>query len=442
MKYKYLLTTAFLVLILFSFTIIYASDELNINSKSAIAIDADTLNILYDKNIDSKVYPASITKIMTAILSLENLDLNMNVTVSKTAINIPWDSSSIYLKQGEILTVEELLYGLLLNSGNDAANVLAEAVSGTLEDFAKLMNNKAKELGCTGTNFVNAHGYSHDDHYTTALDIVKIFDYCTKNEMFMKIISTKKYVINETNKTNSKRYLANTNRLILTKEESVNSKYYEYAIGGKTGYTNDAGRTLVTIGQKDGKKVIIAVFKAGKVNGEDARYPDAINLFEYSFNNYNKVIFGNNSDFNFIYTNYNNKLKYELKIKDPLELMIKNSEDIIDVSYNISLDEDVLQTLSEKDVTDNSVGTITFTINTNKSSYNVKHKLYLKGISSFAIINSSNYIFWIIGLTISGLLIGIIIFANIHKIKNKKKNKSKRKNRQLNHKISYFKTLK
>lgn len=430
MKSKYLWTFVVTLVIIFSSTNIFALEEPTIYSKAAIAIDADSLTILYGKNIDTKVYPASITKIMTAILSIENLDLNKSVVVSKTALQIPWDSSSIYLKEGEVLTVNELLYGLLLNSGNDAANVLAEAVSGSIDNFVTLMNKKAAELGCTGTNFVNTHGYSHDDHYTTALDIVKIFDYCTKNDVFMQIISTKSYTINETNKTDSKRHLYNTNRLILTKEESVHSRFYEYAIGGKTGYTDEAGRTLVTIGEKDGKKVILAVFKAGQVDGKDARYTDAINLFEYSFNNYDKVQFANNKDFNFTYTNYNNKLKYNLEIQDTLELMLKSDEKITDVSYVINLNEDVLASLSETDTTSSSVGDITYLVNTTQSSYESKYNLYLKDIVSFAIINNSNYGIWIIGFILAVVLITISLLTVI----KRSKSKAKRKNRQLKHK--------
>ena len=424
--YRFLIT----FFLCFMITNIYASNELDLTAKTAIAVDADTLNILYGKEINTKVYPASITKIMTAILALENLDLNKSITVSKTAIQIPWDSSSIYLKEGEILTVEELLYGLLLDSGNDAANVLGEAVSGSLSDFYSLMNKKAKELGCTGTNFVNAHGYSHDDHYTTALDIAKIFSYCVKNETFLKIISTKFYIIDETNKTNEKRYLANTNRLILTEEDSENSRYYEYAIGGKTGYTYDAGRTLVTIGKKDDKTIITAVFKSGLLNGKDARYNDAVSLFEYSFNNFEKVDIAYDRDFNFIYTNYNNKLKYNLILKDDLQLLININENITDISYDIYLNEEILQTIEEKETTNEAVGKIKFVINTTGESYKLDHNLYLDDVTSFAIINKSNYVIWIISFVFTGIVITSMIIAKIHI----NKNKPKRKHRQMNSK--------
>lgn len=230
MKYKILLFT---LLFVSSFYCVFANESFTINSKAAVAMDADSSVILYNKDMNKKVYPASTTKILTAILAIENLDLNKSVVVSKTAISIPWDSSSVYLKEGEIITINDLLYCLLLNSGNDAANVLAEAVSGSIPKFVELMNLKAEELGCTNTHFNNAHGYSDDKHYTTALDMAKIFNYCIKNKIFTNIISTKSYIVNETNITNEKRYLNNTNRLILKKEDSVHARYYEYCIGRK-----------------------------------------------------------------------------------------------------------------------------------------------------------------------------------------------------------------
>ena len=201
MKYK----IALLILIFTTcFCCVFASENLTIHSKAAIAMDADSSIILYNKDINKKIYPASTTKIITAILAIENLDLNRSVVVSKSAISIPWDSSSVYLKEGEIVSVKDLLYCLLLNSGNDAANVLAEAVSGDIPHFVTLMNIKAKEIGCTNTNFNNAHGYSDDNHYTTALDMAKIFNYCIQNETFVDIISAKSYVVEKTNKTNTR----------------------------------------------------------------------------------------------------------------------------------------------------------------------------------------------------------------------------------------------
>ncbi len=408
--------------ILFNTFTIFAAEPPSTNSKAAIAMEAGSGTILYEKNINGKVYPASITKILTAILAIENLKLEDNIVASKAALKIPWDSSSAYIKEGEILTVDELLHCLLIYSGNDAANVLAEAVSGNIPDFVKLMNSKAKELGCTGTNFVNAHGYSDDNHYTTALDIAKIFNYCIQNEHFVKIISTKLYIVPETNKTKSKRYLYNTNRLLLTKSENKHGRYYEYAIGGKTGYTNEAGRTLVTLGEKDGKTIIIAVFKAAMINGKDARYTDAINLFNYSFDNFSKRTFTNKDNYIFDYTNYNTNLKIKLNIKDALELMIKNDDQITDISYSLKLDEPKLNLLRKENFkTGEDFGDITFTVNTTSNSYTATYDLTATELKTLNIIKEPKFTAIIIIILI--LIITVIgIIAKINKKQKKQKN--------------------
>ncbi len=406
--------------ILFNCFSVFAAEPPTTNSKAAIAMEAGSGTVLYDKNMNAKVYPASITKIITAILALENLDLNQNIVATKTALKIPWDSSSAYIKEGEILTVDELLHCLLIYSGNDAANVLAEAVSGNVQDFVKLMNEKAKELGCTGTNFVNAHGYSDDNHYTTALDIAKIFNYCIQNEKFVEIISTKLYIVPETNKTKSKRYLYNTNRLILTKEESKHARFYEYAIGGKTGFTNEAGKTLVTLGQKDGKTIIIAVFKAGTVNGKDARYTDAINLFNYSFDNFTRRTIDNKENYSFDYINYETNLKYKLNIKDNLELLLKNDETITTIAYELKLDETSLSTVTKETFKENEdYGDITFTINTDKGSYNATYDLTIAELKTLNIVKEPEFTTAIIICIVLVILV-ISIIAKLKKRKNKK----------------------
>ncbi|MBR6613643.1 MAG: D-alanyl-D-alanine carboxypeptidase [Clostridia bacterium] len=410
--------------ILFNCFSVFAVEPPSTNSKAAIAMEAGSGTVLYDKNMNTKVYPASITKIITAILALENLDLNQNIVATKTALKIPWDSSSAYIKEGEILTVDELLHCLLIYSGNDAANVLAEAVSGNIQDFVKLMNTKAKELGCTGTNFVNAHGYSDDNHYTTALDVAKIFNYCIQNEHFVKIISTKLYIVPETNKTKSKRYLYNTNRLLLTKSENKHGRYYEYAIGGKTGYTNEAGRTLVTLGKKDDKTIIIAVFKASQVNGQDARYTDAINLFNYSFDNFSRRTFDNKENYSFDYINYETNLKYKLNIKDNLELLLKNDETITTIAYELKLDETNLSTVTKETFKENEdYGDITFTINTDKGSYNATYDITITELKTLNIVKEPEFTtIFIICLVVVMLIISLVVKAKRNK--NKKETHS------------------
>ncbi len=417
------------VFVFFNCFTVFATEPPATSSKAAIAMEACSGTILYDKNINTKVYPASITKILTAIIALENLKLDQNIVASKTALKIPWDSSSAYIKEGEILTVDELLHCLLIYSGNDAANVLAEAVSGNIPDFVKLMNSKAKDLGCTGTNFVNAHGYSDDNHYTTALDVAKIFNYCIQNEHFVKIISTKLYIVPETNKTKSKRYLYNTNRLLLTKSENKHGRYYEYAIGGKTGYTDEAGRTLVTLGKKDDKTIIIAVFKAGQVNGQDARYTDAINLFNYSFDNFNRRTFDNKENYSFDYINYETNLKYKLNIKDNLDLLMQNDENITSITYELKLDETNLSTVTKESFKSNEdYGDITFTISTDKGSYDATYDLTITELKTLNIVKEPEFTTaLIICLVLAILIISIIAKFKKNKIKKVKRSISNNK---------------
>lgn len=414
MKSKIIL---FILIFTTCFCYVFANETLNINSKTAIAMDADSSIVLYDKDMNTQIYPASTTKILTAILAIENLDLNKSVVVSKAAISIPWDSSSVYLQEGEVISINDLLYCLLLNSGNDAANVLAEAVSGDIESFVELMNEKANELGCTNTHFNNAHGYSDDNHYTTALDMAKIFSYCIQNETFTKIISTKSYIVEETNKTDEKRYLNNTNRLILQKEDSVYARYYEYCVGGKTGYTDEAGRTLITFAKKDNKTVIVAVFGASSSGKEDIRYTDAINLFEYSFNNFSKETIATTENYNFNYINIEKELNYSISLKEDLEILA-NSSTLPDISYSINIDENNLKDFDENNFKEVTVGNIIFNLTTSDgNNYEIVKDLHLNNIEKYNTISHTSALIVIAIVTfIIALLIFIVVTRKPKKV--------------------------
>lgn len=416
-----------LVLVLFS-SIVFASTP-SINSNAAIAMDADSSIILYNKNIDKRIYPASTTKILTAILAIENLDLDKSVVVSKTAIDIPWDSSSVYLKQGEVISIKDLLYCLLLNSGNDAANVLAEAVSKDIPSFVKLMNEKVKEIGCTNTHFNNAHGYSDNKHYTTALDMAKIFRYCIQNSTFVEIISTKSYTVAKTNKTKENRYLYNTNRLILQKEDSVYARYYRYCVGGKTGYTDEAGRTLITFAKKGDETIIVAVFGASSAGILDVRYTDAINLFEYAFNNYDKKTLAEVTDYNFNYINTDKKLNYSIGLQEDLKIM-SNDNSNQDLSYVINIDDSNLKDINQNNFKKVAVGTITFSFkDSNGNDYEAVQNLYLKGIEEYTFSNHVNIIKIII--IVIALIILLILFIQIINISRNNNKKHSRKQRRI-----------
>lgn len=262
--------------------------EPNILCETAVLIDANTGTILSEKNANKKMYPASLTKIMTAILAIEMGKLS---DVIKVDDDTPYEieGSHIALEPGEILTLKDLLYALMLPSANDAALTIAKLYGKTEEGFVQLMNDKAKELGAYNTNFANPHGLHDENHYTTAADLALITKYAMKNETFRKIVGTQKYEIQPTNKKDETRYFANLNRLIVNNgynqiyiDGAYISPRYEYATGVKTGYTPEAGNTLVA-SAKQGDTELIAVAMKG-ISLE--MYQDAHNLFNFGFSEY------------------------------------------------------------------------------------------------------------------------------------------------------------
>lgn len=230
-----------------------------IEAKSAIIVDIRTGQQLYGKNIYEKKFPASITKIMTCMLAIENLKLDDVITFSKEAVNIEMGSSAAYVVEGEQISVEDCLYGLMVHSCNDLANGLAEAVSGDLASFATLMTKTAKELGCKNTNFVNAHGLDDENHYTCAYDMALIGKKAYESQaLYRDIIKQQRYQVEPTNKCEETRYWKNGNELIL----EGGWYYYEDCLGGKTGYTEKAGYTLVSYANINGRELICVLLDA------------------------------------------------------------------------------------------------------------------------------------------------------------------------------------
>ncbi len=248
--------------------------------ESAILMEADTGTILYAKNINEPLYPASTTKLMTALLVVENCQMDEVVTFSDAAIdNTEWGSSRIGIMKGEQLTVGDCLYGLLLGSANEVAYGLAEHVAGSLDEFVKMMNDKAAELGCTNTHFVNASGLPDSDHYVSALDLATIARAFFSNETLCMISGTAKYVIPSTNKTDEERPQENHHKMIQGKKYA-----YDGIIGGKTGFTTDARQTLVTCAQRDGMKLICVVMK----DESPYQFTDTKDLLDYGFAGFQK----------------------------------------------------------------------------------------------------------------------------------------------------------
>lgn len=238
-------------------------------SEASGLFDLQERTILYAKNIHETLYPASTTKIMTAYVALKYGDLKATASVSGDALKLEKGSTTCGLSEGDTLTLEQLLYGLMLCSGNDAANVIAEMISGSVEDFAKLMNQEALALGATNSSFVNAHGLHNDQHYTTVYDLYLIFQAAIQNETFHKIISSTTYEADFTNRNGRlvEKIWKNTNRYLSKEEEAPKGVT---VIGGKTGTTYAAGHCLVLYSENtEGKGYVSIVLKG---NSKDNLY--------------------------------------------------------------------------------------------------------------------------------------------------------------------------
>ena len=298
-------------------------------SPGVILMEESTGTILYEKNSDEAHYPASITKIMTTLLALENGNLSDMVTFSDDAINNT-EGSGIARDYGEQMTLEQCLYGVMLESANECAYAVAEHVGGTVENFVDMMNAKAKELGCTNThfaNFANPHGLQDENHYTTAHDMALIAQAAYQNETFRIIIGTKMYTIPPTNKHAEETVLRNHHDMLCT-YHNANRKYlYPYCVGGKTGYTATANSTLVTYAEKDGMTLICVVMNTQSPN----QFIDTVNLFDYAFDNFQVLnVSENDTDYSAEATvdngNLNNIAPFVELDKDAVIVLPKTAE--------------------------------------------------------------------------------------------------------------------
>lgn len=276
------------------------SKDVSISSPYSVVLDYETGKVLYEKNGNKKIYPASTTKIWTAYLVIKNVkNLDDSVEISKDP-NV--DGSSMYLQKGEIFTVRELLQGLLVHSSNDVAEVLAEYVSGSKEAFADLMNKEAKAIGAKNTHFNNPHGLPDKEHYTTAYDMALIAREAMSNDLIREIVSTKSLTFEKHDTPTSRHFITrtffNTNKF-LTSTEKIEYKgkfvdiKYDIVDGIKTGYTDDAGRCLLSSAVKNDMRVISAVFKD---TGTDV-YVDSRTLIDYAFDNYYTQTIINKADY-------------------------------------------------------------------------------------------------------------------------------------------------
>ena len=279
--YKITILVIFFTVIISNSFKVYADEDLSVNAKAALIVETNTGKIIYEKDIYEQNYPASVTKILTAILTIENCELDDVATVSQSAIShIPTGYVIAPLYVGEQITIKDLLYALMLKSANDAAYVLAEHVGGSVDGFSEMMNKKAEELGCKKTHFVNPNGIHNQNHYTTAYDMYLISNYAMKNEKFKEVVSTYEYTLSPTNKHPLKdRIMKNTNNFVNPK-----NAYYNKIINGiKTGTTKQAGNCLITNSSDNGLEFITVVLGAQTAN---SKFSETKKMISFAYDNY------------------------------------------------------------------------------------------------------------------------------------------------------------
>ncbi|MDO5518875.1 MAG: D-alanyl-D-alanine carboxypeptidase family protein [bacterium] len=336
-----------------------------VDAESAIIMEASTGTILYSKNIDEKRYPASITKIMTTLLAAENSSLNETVTFTQDCFyNMEYQATHIGATVGEKLTMEQCLYAVMLASANEVSNAVAIHVAGSVSNFTTMMNERAKEFGATNTHFNNPNGLHEADHYTTAHDMALIMQAAMKNQNFRMVTGTKRYQIQPTNKCKEIRYLSNHHQMI---NPTSAPKYgYEYAIGGKTGYTSDAGNTLVTVAKKDGIELICVVLKGKSSYVQNNVYTDTISLFDFFFENYSVYNIGDNNSVPTIkedklFTRFNsffNSNEAPIRLNGKNTVVIPNTKKLEDVVQTVSYYNDVTIDPNASTI----IGKITYTL--------------------------------------------------------------------------------
>lgn len=399
-----------------------------VNTPSCILLNLNTGKILYSKNANEKYYPASTTKVMTAILALENCNLTDMATVSHDAVfNVPVGYTNAALVEGEEISIRDLLYALMVPSANDAAFVLAEHIAGTVDNFSDMMNQKAEEIGCKNTHFVNPNGIHSEDHYSTAYDLALIGQYAMKNEALRKIVSTTQYTLPTTNKYDkTDRILSTTNELIKTSSRY----YYEYATGCKTGYTDAAKNCIIATAKKDNVELLaVVLYGSRSEDGISLREVDCKTLFEYGFNNFSleKVIGTTDTVDTIKVSGATSETRLlDLAVDHDIYAFVHSDYDLTSIVPNISLPEKIKAPILK----DSVLGTV---------SYTVDGITYTADLVASHDVNKSN-LFKILLV----LLLAIVLFILLALIVGrKKKNKIANRNSKLsgnkkNSKISHL----
>ncbi len=416
---KKICITLFLFLIIFvsGCTSTYASTIPDTYSSACLLMEESTGKILYSKNANSIMYPASTTKIMTAILTLENCKLSDTAVVSHNAVfSIPSGYSTASLVEGEVLTIEQLLNVLLIPSANDAAVVLAEHIAGSVEAFSDMMNSKAVELGCLNTHFVNPNGIHNENHYSTAYDLALIGKYAMQFPTFKEISSKTRYTLPITNAYSKEDRIFNTTNDLIKPNysSSPTNYYYKYATGGKTGYTDPAGQCIVATATKDNVS-LIAVTLHGDFTEDNLsqRALDCKALFEYGFNNFSMVSIAKKGDVasNMKVPNATkDSSSLDLLYSDDIYAFVPNGFDTSSVTPNIKLSSTFAPIAQ-----DTILGTISYDIDGSNYSCNLlaSHEVYKNQFTKTA-------------MELALLLIFLILLSKFLKRKKRRKNYRKK----------------
>lgn len=402
-----------LVILISSFICVSANSIPETYAPSCLLMEESSGKILYSKNANSVMYPASTTKMMTAILTIENCNLSDIATVSHNAVfSIPNGYSTASLVEGEELTIEQLLNVLLIPSANDAAVVLAEHIAGSVESFSEMMNSKATEIGCKNTHFVNPSGIHDENHYSTAYDLALIGRYAMQLPTFRSIVSKTRYSLPITNKYDKEDRIFNTTNDLLKPnyEDSPTNYYYKYATGAKTGYTDPAGHCIVATATKDNLSLIAVVLNDDFTEENISQRPiDCKTLFEYGFNNYSIVPIANKGEVGHTINIINatsETASLDLLYSEDLSVFVPNGFDVSSVTPNIKLTQGLFAPISE--------GTILGSI-----SYDIDGTNYSCNLIASHTVYSNNLIKTAMELAI--LIIALILFAKL--LKGKKQTK-------------------
>ena len=412
-----------------------------IASESAVLMDADTGTILYNKNMDTIHFPASTTKIMTCLLAAENCSMDETVTFSKEAVfGIDRGSSNVGIDVGESITMEEAIYCVMLASANEVAAAIAEHISGSTEEFAKLMNKRAAELGCTNTHFMNANGLPNDEHWTTAHDLALIARAFNNNETCVRIASTSRYEVKATATQPDTFVIPNHHGMYPGKDYA-----YDGVTWGKTGYTNVARSTLVTAAERNGMNLICVVMKAEP----PAQYTDTATLLDYGFDNFQKLNVADNdssfsidnSDFFDTDADIFGSSKAMLGLDPNGSVIIPNTASFSDLTYTINYEPESKNAIADIDyaygdvyvgrtsliLTSSDTQSFSFgTASVQGDDEPVVHSASANSVSANSIIYVNVKYLWIAGIILGALLLIIfilwLIFRHNHYANRRRKN--------------------